>query len=322
MNAGPDPDSRLARRRARMAAQHTQRTGKRSRLLRLGRPMLIVALVAVFFFGVSRMVSPTKDDASDNLADSLADSTDNGLAATTPTLAPVTVPPILASTPEPTPTPTPQPTLMFIPTPTPRPTPDAEAYARHEALLAAGLVDVRGFYDEGIAIDMRYAGGDNFMGQAMYPGDGCYLSAQTAQKLLAAQRIVAAEGKRILILDAYRPHRYQQTLYDRVEDKQYVASPTTASRHNRGAAVDVTLCDGFGIACPMPSDYDEFTEAATRAYTLATEEQTANLALLTRAMREAGFATIRSEWWHYDDAQWKELPVLDEDLPAWFGKMP
>ena len=314
-----------------MAAQHAQRTGKRPRLLRLGRPLLIVALVAVFFFGVSRMAGPPGDDASDGFADSTADRTADALATATPTLAPVPTPTVLPSpapTPEPmplttpTPRPTPTSTPVPMPTPTPKSTPDAEAYARHEALLAVGLVDMRGFYDEGIAIDMRYAGEHNFMGQTMYPGDGCYLSAQTAEKLLAAQRIVAAEGRRILILDAYRPHRYQQTLYDAVEDKQYIASPTTASRHNRGAAVDVTLCDGFGIACDMPSDYDEFTEAATRAYAQATEEQTANLALLTRAMREAGFSTIRSEWWHYDDAQWNALPVLDEDLPAWLGKMP
>ncbi len=178
-------------------------------------------------------------------------------------------------------------------------------------LSEAGLTNLRGL-DENLIIDMRYATDQNFMGKRVYPSDASFLRPGTAQKLADAQAILLEAGVRIMVLDAYRPKRYQQILYDLATDKSYVAKGV--SRHNRGAAVDVTLADMDGRELPMPSGYDEMTQRATRAYAGCTKEEAANRKLLTQAMVEAGFTTISNEWWHFDDPDYAQYAPLDEDL--------
>lgn len=63
----------------------------------------------------------------------------------------------------------------------------------------------------------------------------------------------------------------------------------------------------------MQSEYDEFSGRAYRDYP-AGEEEAENLRILTEAMLGAGFKTISSEWWHYDDTDWQEYPLLDIGL--------
>ena len=61
----------------------------------------------------------------------------------------------------------------------------------------------------------------------------------------------------------------------------------------------------------MPSAYDEFSERAHRDYTGGTEEERKNRQILQEAMEKEGFVGIRTEWWHFDDADAKSYPVLD-----------
>ncbi len=178
-------------------------------------------------------------------------------------------------------------------------------------MAKAGLVELEAL---GFVVDMRYATERNFIGHVLYSGYGAYLRSESAEKLLAAEGLLLEQGFRLVVLDAYRPRRYQQVLWDAVEDKQYVANPKNASRHNRGGAVDVTLALVTGELCDMPSNYDEFTERAHRDYKSASDTQKRHSVMLTRAMTEAGFTTISNEWWHFDDLDWRDFDVLDVDF--------
>jgi D-alanyl-D-alanine dipeptidase len=90
----------------------------------------------------------------------------------------------------------------------------------------------------------------------------------------------------------------------------FVANPTRGSRHNRGCAVDLTLCElESGQAIEMPSLYDEFTPRAYPAYPGGTSRQRYFRALLRAAMEAEGFAVYEFEWWHFDFADWERYPV-------------
>ena len=39
-----------------------------------------------------------------------------------------------------------------------------------------------------------------------------------------------------------------------------------------------------------------------------------NVTLLQEGMTQAGFLVYPHEWWHYDDADWREYPLADIDL--------
>jgi D-alanyl-D-alanine dipeptidase len=97
-------------------------------------------------------------------------------------------------------------------------------------------------------------------------------------------------------------------------DVDYVADPKVGSRHNRGAAVDVTLVDPRGRALPMPSDYDEFSPRAHRDFAGGSDEARKNRALLEEVMARHGFLGLPTEWWHFDAAEWQSYPLSDEPL--------
>jgi D-alanyl-D-alanine dipeptidase len=58
----------------------------------------------------------------------------------------------------------------------------------------------------------------------------------------------------------------QRKFWSLVPDERYVANPAKGSRHNRGAAVDLTLVDQNGQELPMPTPFDDFTDKAHRDY--------------------------------------------------------
>ena len=96
------------------------------------------------------------------------------------------------------------------------------------------------------------------------------------------------------------------------------ANPKRGSRHNRGCAVDLTLCRlSDGAQLPMPSEFDDFSERAHRDYIGGKPQETANRAILEKAMVAEGFIGMSNEWWHFDYQDWAQYPVLDiafEDL--------
>jgi D-alanyl-D-alanine dipeptidase len=168
--------------------------------------------------------------------------------------------------------------------------------------------------DASIRLDIRYASTDNFMGTAMYSQARAFLQRPAAEALVRAHRALAREGYGLLIHDAYRPWYVTWMFYEATPDSQrtFVANPATGSRHNRGAAVDLTLYDlASGRAARMPSGYDEFTDRAYADYPGGTATERARRELLRRVMEAEGFTVNSTEWWHFDYNGWREYPVLN-----------
>jgi len=171
----------------------------------------------------------------------------------------------------------------------------------HELLILKGLVRVKDI-DASIVTDLRYATEDNFTGRKVYPDNSqAILRLETALKLKKANERFEKDGYRIKIWDAYRPRSVQEIFWALVPDPRYVADPAKGSVHNRGASVDITLVDLEGRELKMPTEYDDFSEKASRTYTGTHEEALSNMRYLTEIMEESGFKGLPSEWWHFDD---------------------
>lgn len=167
----------------------------------------------------------------------------------------------------------------------------------------------------GIPLDIRYATGNNFMKRQLYPVAKAYLRTPAAQALLNVQRELAAHGIGIKVFDAYRPYRVTVAMWEPIQDPDYVADPAKGSRHNRGAAVDLTLIDlNSGAELPMPTGYDDFTSRAAHAFTDLPADVLANRALLRDVMTKHGFEPLPSEWWHYDFRGWERFELMDVGL--------
>ena len=163
-----------------------------------------------------------------------------------------------------------------------------------------------------IALDIRYAKTTNFTGKIIYPQEGCYARMPVAHALDAAQKELALSGLGLKIFDAYRPLRYQQLFWDIMPDERYVADPQKGSKHNRGAAIDLTLIRlADGTELEMPSDFDDLSARAHRNYAAMRAEAAKNCKILEAIMEKHGFAGWPEEWWHFDFHDWERYPLAD-----------
>jgi zinc D-Ala-D-Ala dipeptidase len=124
------------------------------------------------------------------------------------------------------------------------------------------------------------------------------------------QEDLAKRGLGLKVFDGYRTKSAQKIFWELMPDERYVANPLIGSRHQRGASVDVTLIDQNGELV-MPSLFDDFSVKAHRNYMEASEEAICHRAILEAAMASQGFIGLPSEWWHFDDADWKSYPLED-----------
>ncbi len=169
----------------------------------------------------------------------------------------------------------------------------------------------------GIPLDIRYATPNNFMKQTLYPVAKAYLRAPAAEALANVQRDLATRGLGLKVFDAYRPYRVTVAMWEPIKNPDYVADPAKGSRHNRGAAVDLTLIDlKTGAELPMPTPYDDFTPRAAHAFTDLPADVLQNRALLREVMVKHGFEPLPSEWWHYDFGGWERFELMDVPLDA------
>jgi len=182
-----------------------------------------------------------------------------------------------------------------------------------------GLVDLTTL-PTNLTIELRYASKNNFAGKLFYPQIAkAYLQKSTSEKLVNANEEFYKMGYRIKIFDAYRPRRYQYKLREAAAEinpktQGYIADPKTGSHHNRGSSVDITLTDLQGRELNMPTGYDYFGTEASINYNGCTEEQKKNRELLGTIMEKHGFRRINSEWWHFDDVDYLDYPLLDVDF--------
>lgn len=187
------------------------------------------------------------------------------------------------------------------------------ATGRALKLRQNGLMDIAQAIPDAI-IDMKYAGPDNFTGQVIYPSGHCLIAQSTGRKLVAATDSLRELGYRLKVFDAYRPASCQQALYDAAPDKKYVANPRgKGSNHSRAAAIDMTICDMEGNEIPMPSGFDDLSPKAWRNQNLPADVE-ASLRMMEDIMINSGFKPLQHEWWHYDDTDAQDMPLLDIPL--------
>lgn len=166
-------------------------------------------------------------------------------------------------------------------------------------------------YSDDFSFDIRYATENNFLESQVYECGECYTRARTARALIAANRDFREKGVRIRFFDCYRPHDVQFRMWEIVPNPQYVADPKKGSIHNRGGAVDITLETLDGQMLDMGTDFDYFGKRAYHDNLDLPEKILENRKLLKEIMAKHGFASIRTEWWHYNLSGAGRYPVAN-----------
>ena len=180
---------------------------------------------------------------------------------------------------------------------------------------AADLVELVKI-DPSIRLDVRYATANNFTGRPVYRQARAFLQRPAAEALVRVGRSLREHGYGLLVFDGYRPWSVTKLFWEVTpKDKRergFVANPAKGSKHNRGAAVDLSMYDlATGKEVEMPSPYDEFTDRAAPSYTGGSAEQRARRDLLRAEMEKEGFTVDTGEWWHFNYRGWETYPILD-----------
>ena len=165
----------------------------------------------------------------------------------------------------------------------------------------------------GIAVDLRYATADNFVGRDLYsPLDCRWLHKDAAAALEQAVAWLAARqpGYKLLVLDALRPQRVQEQLWAALQGTDlltYIADPARGSIHSFGMALDLTLLDAQGGELDMGTAFDDLSERSHPALEegllavgVLSDQHIENRRLLRDAMLHNGWHGINTEWWHFD----------------------
>jgi D-alanyl-D-alanine dipeptidase len=191
---------------------------------------------------------------------------------------------------------------------------DAEAAAppvEPQSFRPSDLVELVSL-DSTIRLDIRYAGTRNFLGAPFYAEARAFLQRPAAEAVVRAHRSLAGHGLGLLIHDAYRPWSVTKMFWDATPpaQREFVADPARGSRHNRGAAVDLTLFElSSGEPVEMPGGYDEFSRRSYPEYAGGSSRQRWYRDLLRRTMEAEGFTVYETEWWHFDWKDWRQYGI-------------
>jgi zinc D-Ala-D-Ala dipeptidase len=180
---------------------------------------------------------------------------------------------------------------------------------------AADLVEIVKL-DPTIHLDVRYATSSNFTGRPVYRQARAFLQRPAAEALVRVNRSLHEKGYGLLVFDGYRPWSVTKLFWEITprdkREKGFVADPAKGSKHNRGAAVDLSMYDlSTGREVPMPSTYDEFSDRAGPDYKGGTDDERARRELLRAEMEKEGFTVDPGEWWHFNYRRWEQYPILD-----------
>jgi D-alanyl-D-alanine dipeptidase len=178
-----------------------------------------------------------------------------------------------------------------------------------------------------IVQDMRYASRDNFTG-APVPGYGapqCWLRAEAAKALAAAQKDARARGVSLVVYDCYRPLRAVSAFVDwsrsadqRTKAEHYPGLDKSAlfpegyiaehSTHSTGLAVDIGV-KGWNFGTPFDF-FDPRSWTKSKTSTTARAHRDALVAL----MRRHGFENYPREWWHFTYKGADGAPSYDAEI--------
>jgi len=179
---------------------------------------------------------------------------------------------------------------------------------------ASDLVELQSL-DPSIQYDIRYASTNNFMSNTFYTLPRAYMQRPAAEAVVRVHRKLKEQGYGLLIHDAYRPWYVTKMFWDATpEDKKiFVADPSRGSRHNRGAAVDLTLYDlKTGKVIETVAGYDEMTDRSFPFYYGGNTQQRYYRTLLRKSMEAEGFSVYAFEWWHFDYKDWRKYRIGNE----------
>ena len=163
-----------------------------------------------------------------------------------------------------------------------------------------------------IKLDIRYATTNNLFGTVFYSEARAFMQRPAAESLDRVNRKLKELGYGVLVHDAYRPWYVTKVFWDATPDEKkiFVADPSKGSRHNRGAAVDLTLFYlKTGKPVEMVSTYDETTDRAYTNYPGGTSLQRWHRQLLRDSMEAEGFTVYEAEWWHFDYKDWQKYTI-------------
>ena len=161
--------------------------------------------------------------------------------------------------------------------------------------------------DSSILVKLMYARDDNFTGKCLYKDlREAYLHKDAIAPLLKAQRLLheVHPDYNLIIFDAARPMHVQQQMWDVVKGTRqqiYVSNPARGGgMHNYGLAVNISIVNAQGDTIPMGTKVDHLGREAHTEYTAINPEALQNRRLLISVMREAGFRSLPTEWWHFN----------------------
>ncbi|MBQ8094345.1 MAG: M15 family metallopeptidase [Clostridia bacterium] len=171
-----------------------------------------------------------------------------------------------------------------------------------------------------VILEIRYYSTFNFIGERIdgYEVPEALLTLEAANALKHAGNLLAVQGYRLKIYDAYRPQmavdhfmrwgedlkdtRMQAFFYPELSKSQLIPSGYIArhSGHSRGSTVDLTLFDMHQQKdADMGGCFDYFGELSHPGYTELCREQYERRMLLRNAMIKSGFRPLETEWWHF-----------------------
>ena len=155
---------------------------------------------------------------------------------------------------------------------------------------------------------------------------GMMLREECAERLLEAAAAIYMESAgdiMVKITDAFRPLEVQRKYFQKIKEElaskeglsgkklwnrvtQFVADPDLCPPHSTGGAVDCTLVDKDGNELPMGTAVDLVDDRARTWSPDVQGEEKENRMKLYRAMTNAGFVNVATEWWHYSygDQYW------------------
>lgn len=169
--------------------------------------------------------------------------------------------------------------------------------------------------DSTIITDVKYATKENFTGKVLYSTDKVYLRRVVAEALAQVNQFLKKNyALRLKVFDGYRPLSVQKKMWEIYPDERYVADPAKGSRHNRGAAVDLTLVDATGKEIDMGTPYDDFTEKAHIDYKKLSRNVLDYRKILRTTMERFGFTVMSTEWWHFNFKGWEKFPIMDVEI--------
>jgi D-alanyl-D-alanine dipeptidase len=188
--------------------------------------------------------------------------------------------------------------------------------------MPAGFVDAATVV-EGLVVDMRYFGDDNFVGARIdgYEAARCLLTRQAAAALARVQQDLAMQGFGLKVFDCYRPTRAvahfvrwardikdvkrKADFYPDVDKRDLFRLGYISNRsgHSRGSTVDLSMVKLAGGQAPVEVDmgtrFDFFGVRSWPSSKAVSAEAQANRRVLATAMRRGGFYPYDREWWHF-----------------------